>query len=329
MLRISILFMTCLMSLRAEQQVLLVLLKGANALGYYTLEGQLQTAVSVGRHPHEMVLSPDGKYVYITDNGTMRIEHAGKGGNTVSVVDIAARKRADTMSTGSHRRPHGISIDPRTWLLAVTTEAPDRLVLFDGRQRRYLRHFEVRGKTTHMVSLGPGKSGAEWAYVSNSGMDTVTAVQLTTGANKVIQAGDRPEGSVLSKDGKHLFVANREAATVTIIDTERHAAIGEIRTGKGPVRIGITPDGKTLVYALMHDRKIEFTDLDTRRPVAQVAVDGDPISISVSADGKFAFAAAEEKDTVYVISVPERKLVRQFQTAKGAGPDALLLVTLP
>lgn len=63
---------SCLLS--AEQQVLLVLLKGANALGYYTMDGQPVAKVAVGEHPHEMVLSTDGRYAYITDNGVMRIE---------------------------------------------------------------------------------------------------------------------------------------------------------------------------------------------------------------------------------------------------------------
>ena len=114
-----------------------------------------------------------------------------------------------------------------------------------------------------------------------------------------------------------------------MIDVARQAAIGEIRTGKGPVRIGIVPDGSTLIYALMHDQKIEFADVSRRRPVAQVSVDGSPVSMTVSPDGQYAFAAAEEKDKVFVLSVPGRKLVRAFETAKGAGPDAIAVVNLP
>lgn len=311
------------------EPVLLVVLKGASAVGYYSLEGKLLATVPVGLHPHEMVISPDGKFAYVSDNGTMRIEHAGKGGNTVSIIDIAARKRVGKISTGKYRRPHGLSVDPRTGYLAVTAEQPDRVLHLDPRARRVIRDFDTKGKTSHMVMLAPGKSGAEYAFVNNSGMDTVSVVQLTTGAVKTIQVGDRPEGSVLSRDGKELFVCNRESASISIIDVERQAAIGEIKTGgKGPVRIGITPDGATLVYALMHDQKIEFADVARRRPIAQVGVEGSPVSLTVSQDGKYAFASAEEKDTVFVISVPERKLIRSFKTAQGAGPDPAVLVDI-
>lgn len=328
MCRLAALLLAIAASLTAEQQVLLVLLKGANALGYYTPEGQLLAKVPVGEHPHEMVLSADGKYAYITDNGTMRIEDAGKGGNTISVVDIAARKRVDTISTGRYRRPHGISLDAQRNYLAVTTEGPDQLLLIDAAKGKMIRHFNPNGKTSHMVSFGPGARGPEYAFVSNSGAAYVSVVQLTTGATTTIPTGDRPEGSVLSPDGKELYVCGRESANITVIDTERQGAISAIRTGRGPVRIAVTPDGKTLVYALMHDKRIGFADPQSRRQVAVLNVDANPISMMLSRDGKIATASAEEADTVYVISVPERKLIRQFKTEKGAGPDPAVLVTL-
>jgi len=329
MFRVAALLLTCASALFAGQQVLLVLLKGANALAYYTPEGQLLTKVPVGQHPHEMLLSRDGKFAYITDNGTMRIENAGQGGNTISVVDLAARKRVDTISTGKYRRPHGISLDPVRQYLAVTTEGPDQLILIDTDGNKVIRRFDPKGKTSHMVSFGPGKSGAEYAFVSNSGAAFLSVIQLTTGATKTIPTGDRPEGSVLSPNGKELYVCNRESATITVIDTERQAAIGEIRTGRGPVRIGVTPDGRTLVYAMMHHKRIGFADTETRRQTGFIEVDGEPISLHVSADGKTATAAAEEADTVYLISVADQKLIRQFKTEKGAGPDPVMLVELP
>lgn len=329
MFRIATLLVICASALTAGQQVLLVLLKGANALAYYTPEGQLLTKVPVGQHPHEMLLSRDGKFAYITDNGTMRIENPGQGGNTISVIDLAARKRIDTISLGKFRRPHGISLDPVRNYLAVTTEGPDQLILIDTDGNKVIRRFDPKGKVSHMVSFGPGKSGAEYAFVSNSGAAFLSVIQLTTGVVKTIPTGDRPEGSILSPDGKELYVCNRESATISVIDTARQAAIGEIRTGRGPVRIGVTPDGRTLAYALMHHKRIGFADIETRRQAGFVEVDGEPISLHISADGKIATAAAEEADTVYVVSVPDQKLIRQFKTDKGAGPDPVMLVELP
>ncbi len=130
---------------------LVVLLKGASALGFYTPEGKLLSTVAVGQHPHEMVLSADGKTLYTTDNGTMRIEHAGSGGNTVTAVDVASRRKRGSISLGKFHRPHGIDLDPATGRLAVTTELPDRLLLLDPVRGRVLRSYDTKGKTSHMV----------------------------------------------------------------------------------------------------------------------------------------------------------------------------------
>jgi len=316
-------------TLAAQSPMLLVLEKGSSALGYYTLEGQRVGEVKVGQHPHEMVLSPDGKFAYITDNGVMRIENAGRGGNTVSIVDVPGRRRVSTIKLDQYFRPHGIDLDPTTNRLAITVENPDQFLLLDIRDRRILRAYDTKGKTPHMVRFGPTKGGAQYAYVSNSGSGTLSVVQLATGGEmKVLPIGERPEGSRLSTDHRELYVTNRESGTITIIDTTRQAQVGLIKTGgKGPVRVDVTPDGRYLVYALMHAHKIEIADLQTRLPVAQIPVEGEPISLSVSGDGQYAFASSEEIDTVHIISLKDRKLVRSFKTPKGAGPDPVLLVS--
>jgi DNA-binding beta-propeller fold protein YncE len=69
---------------------------------------------------------------------------------------------------------------------------------------------------------------------------------------------------------------------------------------------------------------VEIVDTAARKVVGRVALKGSPVSMHVSPDGKFAFASAEADDTVYVVSVPERKIVREFRTAKGAAPDPVM-----
>jgi len=321
---VLLLLVSCLV--RAQDPVLLVLLKGANALGFCTPEGKLLSSVAVGQHPHEMVLSPDGRYAYTSDNGTMRIEHAGSGGNTISIVDLAARKRTGEISLGEFRRPHGLDLDPKSGLLAVTCEAPDRLLIVDPVKRAVVKTFPTHGKSSHMVSWGPG---GRWAYVSNAGSSSVAAVEISTGQVKLIPTGERPEGSVLSADGTRVFVCNREAGAIAVIDTAKQQVVGRISTGKGPVRIARTPDGRQLVYALMHESKIEFADPVSLKVLGQAPLPAGPVvSLNVSQDGKLAFASAEERDTVFVVSIAGRKLVRQFQTAPGAAPDPVLSVRL-
>ena len=209
-------FLLLCVSLWGQDSLLLVLHKGGSSLGFYSQEGKLLTLVPVGKHPHEMLLSADGRFVYITDNGTMRIEEPGAGGNTVSIIDVAARKKIGEISLGKYHRPHGIDLDRRTGLLAVTCEFPDALLIVDPVKRTVVKVYETKGKTSHMVKFGPG--GAR-AFVSNSTSNDVACILLASGEVRSIPTGERPEGSVLSQSGHELYVCNREGRTISVIDT--------------------------------------------------------------------------------------------------------------
>lgn len=314
-------YLLLVVSLWGQNSLLLILHKGGSSLGFYTPEGKMHTAVPVGQHPHEIVLSNDGRYAYTTDNGTMRIEQAGTGGNTVSIIDLEGRKKAGEISLGKFRRPHGLDIDRASGRLFVSCELPDQLLAVDPRTRSIVRAYDTKGKTAHMVALGPG---AKFAYVSHSNSANVAAINLATGEVKLIATAARPEGSVLSKDGRTLYVVNREAASISLIDTAKNEVAGTIRTGQGPVRIALTPDGKQLVYALMHENKVEFADPAARKVLGQVALNGKPVSLSISRDGRYAYASGEEQDLVFVVSIADRKVVREIKTVPGMGPDPVV-----
>ncbi len=299
----------------------LVSQKAASSIGFYTWEGILIAEVPVGTHPHEIALSADGGTLYITDNGTMAIEQAGEGGNTVSILDIAARRKTGEVDLGQYHRPHGIDVNPVTGEVLVTSENPDRLLIVNPETREVVRDYETKGETPHIVTAS--RDGKR-AFVSNARSGTVAAIDLESGEVTLIPVGSRPEGSALSKDGKFLYVANRESNEISIIDTEKNENVGSIKTGQTPVRLKLTPDETQVVYALMNDHKVGFADIAARKEIALVDLTGPPVSLEMSDDGKYALAGAQDTDTVYVVSVADRKLVQQFNTSSGAGPDPVL-----
>ena len=307
----------------AQNATYLILQKAESSLGFYTPLGQHLASVPVGEHPHEFVISTDGRYAYTTDNGSMLLETPGQGGNTISIVDLVNRKKAGEIQLGQFRRPHGIDLDRKTGHLAISCELPDRLLIVDPVTRKVLRDYDTQGKTSHMVTLGPG---AVWAFVSNSTSNNVAAVHLQSGKVKLIPTTRRPEGSVLSKDGSTLYVATREG--ISVIDTSAQAEKARIATGKGPNRIGLTQNEHYLVYSLIDENKVEIADPKTRKVLGRVALAGRPVSLTISRDGRYAFASAQDDDTVYVVSIADRKLAREFKTKKGSGPDPVQEVVL-
>jgi YVTN family beta-propeller protein len=311
----------------AQQTVLLVGQKASSTVGFYTPDGKALATVPVGKHPHEMVISPDGRYAYTADNGTMAIEDTGLGNNTVSMIDIRARKRSAVISLGNYHRPHGIAIDARTGDLLVTTEIPARLLVIDGKSHKILRAYDPKGKTPHIVTLG--KDG-KFAYVSNAGSNTVSAIELASGKVTLIPVGTRPEGSTLSKDGTRLYVANRFSNEITIVDTAKKAKVGSIKTGAQPVRVQLTPDQKYAVYGMANGHAIGFADLAQGKEVDEVSTDGNRIvSMHLSPDGKWALGGAADVDLVYIVDIASRKIRNKFSVPKGSNPDPVQAVEIP
>ena len=301
---------------------LVIVEKVAGTVGFYTVEGKRVAGVKVGTHPHEIVVSRDGRYAYVSDNGILWMQYAGEGGNTISIIDLKNRTRAGVIDLGNNRRPHGMALLKNGQLLS-TTENPDGLVLVDPVAKKVVRRYGVKGEDPHMVIVGPGE---QWAYVSNTGTATIGAVNLKTGEVKLIPTDKRPQGGVLSHDGKLLYMTNSDGFSISIIDTAKNERVGTIKTGKGPGRVYLTPDGKTLVYNLQQQNGAGFADVATRKEVKQIDLGGKPLSLTASPDGKWAYAGLQESDKVAVISIAEQKLVRTFDTPKGAGPDPVMQI---
>jgi YVTN family beta-propeller protein len=304
-----------------DRAAIAVVEKVGSSVGFYAEDGRRLGEAKVGKFPHEAVLSPDGRMLYVSDNGVLWMTEEGEGGNTVSVVDVAAMKRVGVIDLGRFRRPHGITLDPRSGRLLVTTERPYGLVAVDAGQRKVVRDYDVQGKAPHMVSLGPG---GEWAFVSNVDSNTVAAIHLETGRVKLIPTAGRPQGGALAPDGRRLYVVNTDGEAITVIDPRSQESVGTIPTGKGPGRVAITPDGTTLVYNLQVDLSIGFADVAAARQVASLPLGGRSVSLTMTRDGRRAFAGVQDQDKVYVISVPERKVLRVIDTPKGAGPDPVI-----
>jgi DNA-binding beta-propeller fold protein YncE len=307
----------------AQKAAFAIVEKKAGEVAFYTAEGRRLSGVKVGEHPHEIVTSPDRRTAYVSDNGILWMQYAGEGGNTISIIDLAARKKLGVIDLGKNRRPHGMDVDPRTGRILVTTENPDGVLLVDPKARQVVGRFDTGGKAPHMVTLGPG---AVHAYASNTNTNTVGVIHLASGKLvKVIPVDARPQGGVLTRDGKRIYLTCSDGNSIVVIDTARHEVIGRMESrGKGPGRVALTPDEKTLVYNLQSGNGIGFADVSTLKEIAVVSLPGAPLSMTLSRDGRTAYLGLQDSDKVAVVSVPERKLVRVFDTPKDHGPDPVL-----
>jgi YVTN family beta-propeller protein len=302
-----------------QQAAFVVGEKVAGSVGFYDSDFKRLGGVKVGSHPHEMSLTPDKRTLYVADNGVVWMTETAPGENTISIVDVPSRRRTGVVDLGEYRRPHGVTFDPSSGHVWVTTEKPAQLLNIDPATRKIVRRYDVKGGAPHIVTLSPG-----WAFTSNTDTGTMSAINIQSGEVRLIPCGQRPQGQAVSPDRKTLFVANSGESSISIIDVAGKKKIGTIPTGKAPVRLAVTHDGKTLIVALQEGRSVGFADIAGRKEFLQIPLAGRPVSMSLSSDGRLAYCSVQEEDKIYVISVAERKVLAIHEAPKGTGPDPVI-----
>ncbi|MBN2411153.1 VCBS repeat-containing protein [candidate division KSB1 bacterium] len=295
---------------------LIVVEKGLHAVSFYTFMGNYIKSIDTGIHPHEMVLSANGRFAYITDTGTMRDTDTGEGGETITVIDLQKKQKAGIIGTGQFSRPHAIRLDAETGLLAVGTENPGRVIFIDPYTQEIIKDYELQGTVPHFLSVS---SGAEWVYTSNTQSDSITAINRMSDEIRVIPVGKNPQGSVLFEEGNKLFVTCRDY--ISVIDVLKVEEVDRIN--RGALRIALTPDRKQLIYA-SRDKGIGFADPETYIEHAYIQLPDQPCSLSISRDGKYAFTAAELEEYIYIISIEQQKVIQRFKTRTGSMPDPVM-----
>jgi YVTN family beta-propeller protein len=289
----------------AAEPLYLALLSASGAVAYLSPSGRIVSKVPVGQNPVKMVFSPDKRYLYTAD-----------GGNAVSIVDVSARRKIGDIPLGRYRQCRGIAVDPKTGNIAVVTGTPEQLLLIDAARRSVVKQFATGGLGSASVTFGPGGT---WVYVSNEQSGTVSAIHTVSGETKVIRTGDRPEDSILSSDGKELYVLNRESNNIAILDTTSQQMLANIIVGQGPERGALLGDGKTLVHSLRNERKVAFADTRLRRRTDYVIVPGEPVSCTLSNDKQHAIVATAT-GAVYIISISTKKISGEIKTEDGSVP---------
>lgn len=214
--------------------------KAARFLAWYPLDSELLQEVLVSDRPREFASSPDKSGLYMTDNGVMQI------GNKVSSIDLEAPDRIVEVDLGEWCRPHGIDLW-RNGNLPVTTENPGQLLVIDVERKVLENECPTGGQTPHIIRCSTDSSTT---YMSNARSRTVARIDLQSGNHRLLETGDRPEGSVLGNDWTRLYVAHCDGEEIAVVDNASWTVLGEIEAVGDPVRCGLTNAGQSLAYGL-------------------------------------------------------------------------------
>jgi DNA-binding beta-propeller fold protein YncE len=221
---------------------LVVANKSGGTVSFIDLDtGREAARVEVGRAPHELAVSPDGRTVLVGEYGP---EDAH--GRTVAILDVASATVVGRIDVGPDSRPHSIAFLPGGSRAVVTLQNQDTIAVLDLASRTVARTIPTGGRESHMVRLSPD---ARRAYVtSRLGEGTLSIIDLEGDApTRVLETGAGAEGLAVTPDGGEVWVLDREAGTVSIVDTSRGVVVERIPARMQSNRIAISGAGEAVV----------------------------------------------------------------------------------
>jgi YVTN family beta-propeller protein len=307
-------------------ETLLILHKWGESLGSYDAEtGQRRGGLlRLGTIPHEMVLSTDGRWLYVTNYGVKTYTDEAQGGNTISIVDVQRGVKVGEIALGARHRPHGIERG-RSGKLYVTVDFPPSVVIVDPEVRKVVGDFALDQKLPHMLAVSRDESAV---YVANTGSATVSVLRPNAppgpGRLKNLPVGGVPMGVALSADDARLYVANRQGNAVVVIDTRSQKTLKAIEIPGAPARVQLVPGDRQLVVTMIDAGDVALVDTRTFQVIRRTHVGERAEGLFVDGRGRFACVAAQGDNKVVKLALPA--LTRLVDIPTDARPDPAVLV---
>lgn len=157
------------------------------------------------------------------------------------------------------------------------------------------------------LALPAHASGAPFAYITNSGDNTVSVIDTSTDTvTTTISVGGQPCGVAISPDGTRVYVTNGADDTVSVIDAIGNVVIATVPIASGggaapDEGIAITPDGLRLYVPGLGVDLVSVVDTTTLGVLTTIPSIGSPRGAVVDSTGLRAYVTNRTQGSISVI----------------------------
>jgi YVTN family beta-propeller protein len=242
------------------------------------------------------------------DNATFLICVTNERSGDVSIIDGNSFERLATIPVG--KRPRGIHAGRDGNLLFVAVSGtpiapPPRL----DEKGNPVFEDEDDGESDHAA-------------------DGIAVIDLA--ARKLLRkiaAGSDPEQFAIGADGKYLYAANEDVATLSVINIVDGKVEQIVPVKKEPEGVGVTPDGRRVFVTCETGGEVLAIDTAAQRVLGSVTVGGRPRSVAFSPDGKRAYVPSESSGELHLLDISGDvpKVEKSIKLPAGARPMCLAI----
>jgi YVTN family beta-propeller protein len=225
----------------------------------------------IGRGPHHLIQTPDGRTLII----------AMSGSNELVMIDRVSGVEKQRITASD---PYQIGFSPDAKFFVAASIRLDRIDIYDGSTFQLLHRLPAATMPSHiafsrdsktvfvtlqgtsgLISIDLASGKVNWTapvgrqpagivtrpggtlLVGIMGSDHIAEVDPANGGViRKIQTGNGAHNFLASADGKTLYVTNRVAGTISILNADTLAITGTLQAPGGPDDMAISPDGHEL-----------------------------------------------------------------------------------
>ena len=247
----------------------------------------------LGRQPSAMALGPNGRRLYV----------ANEGGNNVSVLDLDRRRVVGVAGVGEG--PDDLAVTPDGATLVVANRASGSVSLMDLSQDDLPRNGGP-AKSTRSADLPRLRS-------SFSGCPGATGIALLPDSSKAF---------IACSAGHQVLVLGLKTSTQkrSLQAPEGDRLLALLDVGAAPVRLAAKPDGGEIFVVNQGANSISEIATGTNEVGGAAVIGQKPVFGIVSSDNSLLWVANQDADTVAVYSIDDGKLVNTVHVGSGPGP---------
>ena len=256
--------------LSPDEKSLVVANAAGNSLTFLDpTTGALQRTVRDIVDPYHLRFSPDMKWFVTAAN---RLNHVDlyRWQPEVAEQPLKLIKRIAAPRTPSH-----LFIDSRSTVVYVSLQDSDELMAIDLATQTPRWKIKVGTMPADVYLSKDDRT----LLVGLTGDSVVEAYDVSASAPRLIKRITTGKGAHAFRargDGRHVFVSNRVANTISLIDLQTLTAVAEYPAPGGPDCMEMLADGRTLLVSSRWARKLSFIDIERKQVVRQVDVGRSP-----------------------------------------------------
>lgn len=270
--------------------------------------------VPVGDQPTGVASTPDGAFVYVTNQG------ANQGG-TVSVIETATNTVAATVPIG--RFSTDIAITP-DGAFAYLGSYPDQVEVISTATNTVVETIDVGSGSPVGVAITPDGAFVYVNQWSSPGRVSVIATATNTVVETIDVAGNWD--LAVTPDGASVYLA---ATRVTVIEAATNTVAAYIDTGSGGAHdVAMSPDGR-YAYVTINSFTggVAVIATATRAVEDMISVPVNVRSLAITPDGAFIYVThgppSGGPGIVYVISTSSNEVVDTIEV--GLWPSGVAI----